>query len=836
METGATRRVTGQEQGIGSHQILNQNGQDKMKYAGIFALVLISIGTSAQFSDKRHLKFPAGSEPLQVKWADVDNDSILDIVTANRINGAISFIAWKDSAFLSTHELVRTGFTSGTFSLCDFNRDNRIDIIMSGVDTLGNHSTEVYLWEDSLVYRKQTARLSAFSSPRVALADLNSNGQGEFVMAGNAGRLSAWRWNGTTAVHLFDSADMIVDDVLVYDFDRNGFNDIAASGADAAGRPRVLIIEFANAFDTIRTIKFQSPVAGKMDAGDVDNDGFLDLVISGRDTAGTVVTRTFLNRISRFVSGKGWVGIDAASLQIADIDADGYADLSVQGYQGTSPRNFVRTFSGDSIVLPAKHVMTQAFGDYDRDGDLDVLQLMDTLGMVLMENETLNVNLKPRAPTFEAGLFIFNRLFLYWTPDSITDSVSYASTYDLALSETGIAYAGEFNMDSTWQRLTVAHGNMSTNNYALLRIPVTAYAAKLQTVDNAFVGSKPLGTHGGGICDIEGGPPNCPPEVQNITACSSDPIELTPQEPKKPAAWFSFSKGFMGIHTDSLMVASKADTIFSMILGGGRDCERFRIYLINESGPSDTIRVTNSTTACEGAVVELNVAEEWEEVIWKNPARDSIGSGDTLHYVVRNEEALTASARNDHGCFLKQTENLNISKPVLTTNGDAFKIMKGESVGLSASGAHVYVWTPNQSLDNGFIANPQATPSETTAYTVTGYDTLGCTATKQVVVQVEQTAFVPNLFTPNGDGTNDQLRIYGLSHANNFRFAIHNRDGNLVYEAKDVNAVTSRGWDGSNHGVGQPPGLYYWKVEGTFDDGTSLQLNGRTTGSILMVR
>jgi len=203
---------------------------------------------------------------------------------------------------------------------------------------------------------------------------------------------------------------------------------------------------------------------------------------------------------------------------------------------------------------------------------------------------------------------------------------------------------------------------------------------------------------------------------------------------------------------------------------------------------------------------------------------------------VHKEGMLIASGRNNQGCVLKQTENMHISKPVLMTNGDAFKIMRGGSVGLSASGAYVYVWTPNESLDNGFIPNPVASPAETTTYTLTGYDTLGCTDTTQVVVDVEQTAFVPNLFTPNGDGTNDQLRIYGLSQAHDFRFAIHNRDGNIVYEANDVNAVTSRGWDGSNHGVGQPPGLYYWKVEGTFVDGSHLKLNGRTSGSILMVR
>jgi gliding motility-associated-like protein len=804
-----------------------------MRFAGIFALALISFGASAQFQDKWHIKFPAGSEPLDTKWADVDNDSILDIVVANRIDGRISFTAYTDSAFLSVHELVNTGFTSGTFSLCDFNRDNRIDIIMSGIDTLGNHSTEVYLWVDLFVYQKQSTLLSEFSSKKVVFADLNSDGQDEFVMAGNGGHLSAWRWNGTSAASLFDSTDVVPNDILVYDFDGNGFNDIAVSGTDASNQPRILIIEFANAFDTIRTIRVQSPLAGKMDAGDINNDGRMDLLVSGLDKDGSVSTKTFLNQKSTFVEGDGWSGVDAASIRIADIDADRYADVSVQGYQNSSPVNFFRTFFGDSIALPAQHVVSQSFGDYDRDGELDLLQTMDTLGLVLLENQTPNINQKPRDPVYEAFLFIYDRLFLYWRPDSVADNVSHGSTYDLMLTSETETYASEFDNEN-WQRLTVAHGNMSTNNYALLHLTVDSYEAKLQTVDNAFVGSRPASlqcVEPGG--EVPGGPPPCSPQVQTITACSDDPIKLTPIA-TSPAAWFSFSKGFMGLH-DSLMVDNKTDTLFSMSMVGALDCERFRIYLINGSG-QDTVKVTHSVRACQGTAVDLIVGEEWTDIIWRNLSKDSIGSGDSLRYIVVRDEALTAFAHNDHGCVLEQTENLRISKPLLTINGDVFRIMRGESVNLSASGADMYVWTPNESLDNGFIPNPVATPDESTTYTVTGYDSLGCTDTTQVVVQVEQTAFVPNLFTPNGDGTNDQLKIYGLSQANNFRFSIHNRDGNIVYEAKDVSSATSRGWDGASHGVSQPPGLYYWKVEGTFANGSGLKLNGRTSGSILMVR
>lgn len=791
-------------------------------------LSLISIWASAQFQDKWHIKFPAGSEPLQVKWADVDNDSILDVVVANRINGRISFQAYSDSAFLSIHELVRTGFVSGTFSLSDFNSDNRMDLIMSGVDTLGHHSTEVYLSNGEFIFTKQAAALVPFSSPTVVHSDLNSDGQDELVMTGSTGHLSVWKWSGSSATQVFDSANFIVHDILVYDFDGNGFNDIAASGVDAMANPKLMIIEFANAFDTIRTVRFDAPITGKMNAGDVNNDGTFDVLLSGLDAAGNSVTQIFLNLISSFVEGETWRDINATSMLIADIDADSLADVAVQGLWNGSAVNFVRTSSGDSLLLPTQNLVTQAFGDYDRDGDLDLMQLQDTLALVVIENQTLNVNPKPAEPgSILADLFIFNRLFVCWVRDSVDNAP--AVTYDLRLTADNVrTYAGEFDM-GLWSRLTVTHGNRTTRNFALLRIPFADYAVGLQKVDNAFVGSKtfippPTHTPAGEVI------PGEPCQLEVVTVC---PGSLVKPRPDLPTAWFSFSKGFLGEH-DSIEVENKIDTLFSFTPNAGDICDKLKIYLINGSG--DTVRVEHTTTVCEGTTVDLSTESEWKDVVWWNPSMDSIGSGQTFGYTVRKPAVLKASAHNDYGCVLDQTEILRISKPVLTTNTDTLRIVNGQSVELQASGAHVYVWTPNESLDNGFIPNPVASPIVTTFYTLTGYDTLGCTDTTHVVVEVTQAAFVPNMFTPNGDGRNDQLTIYGISYANNFRFEIHNRNGSLVYETNDVSAVVSHGWDGSTRGVAQPPGLYYWKVEGSFSDGTNLNLSGRTMGSILLVR
>jgi len=66
---------------------------------------------------------------------------------------------------------------------------------------------------------------------------------------------------------------------------------------------------------------------------------------------------------------------------------------------------------------------------------------------------------------------------------------------------------------------------------------------------------------------------------------------------------------------------------------------------------------------------------------------------------------------------------------------------------------------------------------------------------------------VPNAFTPNGDGLNDELKVIsnaGIRALNSFK--IFSRSGNLVFESRDL----SVGWDGRFKGNMLPSDIYYW--------------------------
>ena len=106
------------------------------------------------------------------------------------------------------------------------------------------------------------------------------------------------------------------------------------------------------------------------------------------------------------------------------------------------------------------------------------------------------------------------------------------------------------------------------------------------------------------------------------------------------------------------------------------------------------------------------------------------------------------------------------------------------------------------------------------------YNNYGCSDTVCSTVQaiIIPLLDVPNAFTPNGDGVNDQVTVrgFGISKLN---WRIYNRWGTLVYQSASVKT----GWDGRYKGVLQPQEVYTYILDVLFSDGTRYQKKGDIT-------
>jgi gliding motility-associated-like protein len=90
--------------------------------------------------------------------------------------------------------------------------------------------------------------------------------------------------------------------------------------------------------------------------------------------------------------------------------------------------------------------------------------------------------------------------------------------------------------------------------------------------------------------------------------------------------------------------------------------------------------------------------------------------------------------------------------------------------------------------------------------------------------------FIPNAFTPNGDGENDYWQIFGnLSAFKQVEIALFNRIGEKVFESKDAYFK----WDGTYKGEKVPPGVYVYYAKFVWLNNHS---DNKYTGSVTIIR
>ena len=141
-----------------------------------------------------------------------------------------------------------------------------------------------------------------------------------------------------------------------------------------------------------------------------------------------------------------------------------------------------------------------------------------------------------------------------------------------------------------------------------------------------------------------------------------------------------------------------------------------------------------------------------------------------------------------------------------------------------------YTWRPAEGLSCTDCPFPFAGPTVNTKYIVTYTDSNNCKNTTLVQVYVlckDANVFIPNTFSPNGDGSNDifYVRGRGLDRVKSLR--IFDRWGEVVFEKKDF-AINdpSVGWDGRYKGGTPMADVYVYQVELLCGNGDLMHFDG----------
>lgn len=176
--------------------------------------------------------------------------------------------------------------------------------------------------------------------------------------------------------------------------------------------------------------------------------------------------------------------------------------------------------------------------------------------------------------------------------------------------------------------------------------------------------------------------------------------------------------------------------------------------------------------------------------------------------------AYSVTATDANSCTV--TDTTSITEPdsvTVSIQPDSVEINLGHTVVLQSStnqtGAVSYSWSPAVGLSCSDCDAPEFNAYTSLDYILTVTNADGCvgTAKAKVIVKPSYDVFMPNAFTPNGDGANDTWTIYGnMSGIKQMSVQVYNRIGEKVFEANDINFA----WDGYYKGVVSPPGVYVY--------------------------
>ncbi|MFN8276011.1 MAG: gliding motility-associated C-terminal domain-containing protein [Chitinophagales bacterium] len=144
----------------------------------------------------------------------------------------------------------------------------------------------------------------------------------------------------------------------------------------------------------------------------------------------------------------------------------------------------------------------------------------------------------------------------------------------------------------------------------------------------------------------------------------------------------------------------------------------------------------------------------------------------------------------------------------------------------SETSINSYAWSPSSGLSCNDCASPVFNFYATMTYHLTVTYNGHCVAKDYITIHVvnNNRFYIPNVFSPNGDGANDEFLIYGKAFKE-VRMKIFNRWGEKLFESNSE----KQGWDGTFKGVMQEPGVYVYECDIVFLDNKTVNEKGSVT-------
>ena len=195
--------------------------------------------------------------------------------------------------------------------------------------------------------------------------------------------------------------------------------------------------------------------------------------------------------------------------------------------------------------------------------------------------------------------------------------------------------------------------------------------------------------------------------------------------------------------------------------------------------------------------------------------------GGTQQYVL--------TVQDNYGCNFTVSDSMWVimqpSVPAFAGNDTNALLAKPHH--MKATGGLSYLWSPAGPLDDPTLQKPTAILHNDTYFRVVVTDAIGCKGFDDVFIKVYEgpNYYLPNAFTPNGDGLNDKFFPVPVGMKSTDYFMVLNRFGETMFQTREW----MKGWDGTIKGKPADQGTYVWIIKGRDENNQEMEKKGTVT-------
>lgn len=333
---------------------------------------------------------------------------------------------------------------------------------------------------------------------------------------------------------------------------------------------------------------------------------------------------------------------------------------------------------------------------------------------------------------------------------------------------------------------------------------------------------------------VQEGQLGCESSEVKLKVVTNDVLQL-------PVEWLVMDADSLRLigNSDSITITSE-DTYFVRTVKSGNGCHSFDSIKV-EDVPSD-IELAQWTSVSPTCAGEKNGRLSLDSIFGGVGPYMVIfnGEGPVSNFEFTNLEAgsYEITLLDSLGCSADTIVELEdgpdyqllLPSDTIIVAGDTFRLRTLLSP--NPADQATLTWTPDEFLSDPNLENPLSFPIVDVRYTLTITTQEGCVVSDDILIEVEDNAivYVPNVFSPNGDGINDRFGVF--TKFDNIEFVelmIYDRWGEKVYHEEGNLENGFLGWDGVTNGQNAPNGVYAYLLKIRTKGGSDHLLAGDLT-------